>query len=272
MNAILFYVVNKFRLTGSTINAFEYYMAGLEHNKDLKLYLIDAKESIALDFVEIIENRCYTKDLADIFSLICIKKSELMRKKFDTVLVLDYHTIKETRGLLNAKKILVISEKHTDNKLYFYDKKLNNVTYYGEMPFHYRDVEYRMKCLFDRYKPLRSERLALYVNSPYNEDEEDILEKAKIHAGGRQILLKSKVKHEENLFEQFDRYLYYHANKWFDPHPRLFLECAFYGKDIFYMNEHFIKDGSYYRFLDVHRYGIKDRTLSKDDEIIRQLI
>jgi len=270
MNAILFYVVDKFRLTGSTINAFEYYFAGLEHNKDLKLFLIDAKDSIALDFADIMHNRYHLNDLN--FRIYTITKSEFMRKKFDTVLVLDYHTIKMTRGLINSNKILVISEKHTDDPEYFYDKKLNNVTYYGEMPFHYKDHDYKMKCLFHRFKALRSERIALYVNSPFNDDEEDIRKMAKNYAGGRPILLKSKVQHERNLFGQFDKYLYYHANKWFDPHPRLFLECAYYGKKMMYVNPHAVRDGSFYRYWDVSINGIKGRELSKDDEIIRQLI
>jgi hypothetical protein len=67
-------------------------------------------------------------------------------------------------------------------------------------------------------------------------------------------------------------YVYYHANKWFDPHPRLFLECTFYNKEIRYYNKYDIKDGSYYRYIDVMLRGIDDRTLSKDDEIVRQFI
>ena len=50
------------------------------------------------------------------------------------------------------------------------------------------------------------------------------------------IILKSG-NHLGNLFEKFDTYVYYHANKWFDPHPRLFRECKFYGKEIHYIND-----------------------------------
>lgn len=83
--------------------------------------------------------------------------------------------------------------------------------------------------------------------------------------------LKAK-KHKENLFENFTHYVYCHANKWFDPHPRLFLECTFYDKKIIYNNLFDIKDGSWYRYNDIIKNGIEGRTLTRDDEIIGQLI
>jgi hypothetical protein len=75
-----------------------------------------------------------------------------------------------------------------------------------------------------------------------------------------------------NLFEHFDAYIYYHANKWFDVHPRLFLECAFYNKDIHYFNKFNVKDGSYYRYHDLMKYGMEDRHLNEHDEIVKEFI
>ena len=139
------------------------------------------------------------------------------------------------------------------------------------MPFHYKDHEYRMKCLFGRYKtiPLNPES-GTYVNSPRNEDFLEV-QYALPHLP-RPFIFKSKTKPEENLFEKFTHYLYYHADKWFDPHPRLFLECAWYNKDITYRNPYNVKDGSWYRYKDLLKNGLNDRILTKDDEIIRQLI
>jgi len=46
MNAILFYVTPTFRLTGSTINAIEYFLAAYEHNPDIKLLLLNKDKSV----------------------------------------------------------------------------------------------------------------------------------------------------------------------------------------------------------------------------------
>lgn len=270
MNAILFYTFPILGLTGSLINAIEYFLKGYEINPELKLMLLNGTYESKTTVLNLIRDR-YNLDGIDGFesNIVNISRASIIREKFDTVLVLDYVTIRRTRGILNAKKIIVISEKHTDIPEYFFDKSLYNVTYYGEMPFHYRDVDYRMKCLFDRFKPLTNEQMGTYVSSPKNDDLSFILD---IKNLPEPFIIKSRVDPENCLFEKFTHFLYYHADKWFDPHPRLFLECKFYGKNISYINPNEIKDGSWYRYMDIEQNGIEDRTLSKNDEIIRQLI
>lgn len=250
---------------------FEYFLAAYEHNKDMKLVLINATKATLKKFINIIKDRYILDGIEDFEdNIIRINKSKLIRMRFDTVLVLDYNTIGHTLGLLAADKIIVISEKYTDK--YFYRKDIYNVTYYGEMPFHYRDEEYRMKCLFDRFKPLRKVKVGTYINSPRNDDDPvDFLSLSLLNTS-LPVIRKSKTKHEKNLFEQFTTYIYYHANKWFDPHPRLFLECKFYDKEIIYINPSDVRDGSYYRYKDIQKNGLRDRTLNKNDEIIRRLI
>jgi hypothetical protein len=271
-NAILFYATDTFRLTGSTINAIEYYLAAYEYNKDVKLVLSNASMSFRRKIWELIEDR-YKMDDYDWMKNITF--ASLPYTKFGTALVVDYMTIYKTRGLVNADKILVISEKYTDNPEYFYSKDLYNVEYYGEMPFHYKDHDYRMKCLFNRYKPLKEVKTGTYLNSPRNDNNiynlSRELGKEYIHLP-MPFIYKSKTKPEENLFEKFTDYVYYHANKWFDPHPRLFLECAFYDKSITYINQHEMKDGSWYRYNDIQKNGLHRRTLDATDEIIAQLI
>ena len=275
MNALLFYVTPTFRLTGSTINAIEYFLAVVEHNTDFRLILLNGNTPFKIKILKLMHERYVGIDANYLFkhNIKCINKSALPSKKFDTVLVLDYMTIAKTKGLINSKKLLVISEKYTEQEIYFYKKDLYNVEYYGEMPFHYRDHEYRMKCLFDKYKTLGKVKEGTYVNSPKNEGIlYDIVQSDDLINLPTPIIVKSKTKPEENLFEQFTHYLYYHANRWFDPHPRLFLECAFYDKKIIYHNLFDIRDGSWYRYKDIKENGIKNRTLNKKDEIVCQLI
>lgn len=272
MNAVIFYVTPTFRLTGSTINALEYFIEAHNHNKQIHLVLVNGTPRFKKNLKKLAKERYDGMGFFNgIFgNIISIRKSNMVAYKFETALVLDYMTIRETKGILNADKIIVISEKHTADPTYFYDKNLYNVEYYGEMPFHYKDHDYRMKCLFDMYKPLNKVREGTYINSPKN----DMLNLQLLNPYDLPVpyLFKSKTDPEENLFEQFTHYVYYHADKWFDPHPRLFLECKFYEKEMAYVNPMDRQDGSWYRWKDIQKNGLKDRTLSKDDDIIRQLI
>lgn len=279
MNYVLFYVVPAFRLTGSTINAIEYFLAGYEYNRKLKLILINSSLSFRKKIIKIIKERYILDGIEDFeTNILHLKKSDLPSLDLDTVLVLDYVTINQTKGIINPNKLLVISEKLTEVEEYFYNKSLYNVTYYGEMPFHYKDKKYRMKCLFSRYKALGDVQKGTYVNSPKNDNFyqrpynplNDVIDSF-LHLP-KPFIFKSKTKPEENLFEKFTDYLYYHADKWFDPHPRLFLECRFYNKCITYSNPHKVKDGSWYRFNDLQMNGLHNRTLNEEDEIIKQLI
>ena len=203
----------------------------------------------------------------------CLKRFDLPGIAFDKVLILDYVTIKEVKGIIRAKKILIISEKYTDNPEYFLSHSLYNVEYYGEMPFHYKDYQYRMKCLFKRYKKLENVQKGTFINAPRVEDFTEVMNNiGDLIYLPQPFIFKSKTKPEDNLFEQFTHYLYYHADKWFDPHPRLFLECRFYDKIMTYKNPYKVHDGSWHRWGDLYEKGLWQRTLSKDDEIIRQLI
>lgn len=273
MKAVLFFVVPTFRLTGSTINAIEYFLEGYDHNPDLMLYLINGTKAYRRKILKLIYDR-YVMDgkLNALHNIKCISKYDIPSQNFDTVLVVDYVTIGEIKGIIRARKILVISEKYTELPQYFLSKSLYNVEYFGEMPFHYKDHEYRMKCLFSRYRKLGKVERGTYVNSPRNNDlDMDAIREKYIHLPAP-FIFKSKTKPEENLFEKFTHYLYYHADTWFDPHPRLFLECRYYNKVITYVNPFRVKDGSWYRYDDLLNRGLYDRTLNVTDEIIRKLI
>lgn len=271
MNCIVFYNSNTHPLTGSLINAFEYFLCAYEYNREVKLILCEHDEKAMRRYCDIVDNRYDLSGIEDYKDNMILTNSRMDLYKMDlnSVLVLDFWTIHRIRGFIRPKKLTVISEKHTDDPRYFFKKSLHDdITYYGEMPFHYRDKKYRMKMLFNRYKPLKRVDEGIYVNSPLNNDYSflDTLDLPQ-----KPIIKKTHANHLDNMYEKFDTYLYYHANKWFDPHPRLFVESTFYNKEILYYNIFDIKDGSYYRYHDVMENGIEDRTLTKDDEIVRIL-
>lgn len=267
-SSILFYYWND-GLTGSTINLFEYFFTIYEQNKNIDLVFVDGGKEGIKYFIEIMYNRYNIKDLSGFeHNIRIVKRHKLLREKFENVLVLDYGTVHRVKSFISPKNLIVISEKNTDNPDFFFRKDLYNVTYYGEMPFHYKDKDYRMKFMFDRFKKLRKVKSAIYINSPKNDDFSFV---DTLPLPDKPIIYKSRG-HKDNLFEQFDTYVYYHANKWFDPHPKLFVECKFYDKEILYFNPQKIIDGSFYRYNDIMKNGINDRLLTKDDEIVRQFI
>ena len=269
-NVVLFYIYKPLQITGSTINAIEYFLAIFEHNADIKLVLINGDEVVRDMFINLAESRYDIGDLDYKDSIICLSKIKLVSQRFDKVLVLDFETIKETRDLLHAtNQLIVIQEKHTDKTEYTFDElNSKDIILYGEMPFQIKDIQYRMKMLFHRFKMLRSVTYAIYVNSPGNKDYSFL---KKLDLPNKPIIYKSRT-HLDNMFEQFDTYLYYHADTWFDPHPRLFHECYFYNKKVIYHNPKIIIDGSHYRHIDVNLHGLQGRILNKNDEIVRSFI
>jgi hypothetical protein len=263
-------------INGAIIDVFEYYFAILEHNKDVKLYLIDFDNQFKDYLINLMEERYYLDDLKWKENIVQIKRFNIVKYQFGRVLIIDYTTIKKLRGILKAKhldiitEITVISDLHTDNPEYMFRKDLYNVTYYGEMPFVYKDVQYQMKLLFDRFKPLGDVQEGYYIQAPGNKQANAL--PSILNLNRKFPIYFKQEKHMKNLFEHFTSYIYYHSNDYFDPHPRLPVESCFYKKQVMYYNQQKIKDGSYYRFKDLNDHGIKNRFLNKDDEIVRLFI
>jgi len=287
MNTVLIY--NNYPtvvINGSIINAFEYYFAALEHNSNMSLCLINFNRNYLEYLFKIVEDRYYLSDLNWKKNILLLDKNRnLIKHGFDKVLVLDYSTIKFTRYFIRAKNLIVLSEYYTDDPEYIYNKKQYNAKYWGEMPFVYKDYDYRMKMLFNRFKPLKKVKNNLFISfGPIIRKNTDIIEKQDIDEN-----IKNKIKkcgidqnkniffktdnHVDSFFEEFNEFLYIkRENSFFDTAPRIFVECCFYNKKIHYINDQEIKDGSYYRYNDILKKGYDNRTLTKEDEIIQQLI
>ena len=268
MNVLMFYNYDHPMINGSVINALEYFLAIYEHHRDFKLVLLNTKEETKQLFISMMEERYHLEDLEGYQkNIVCFPLKDVIHRHFDKVLVVDYSTIHKTRGLLNSDKILVICDDRTTDFNYLYSKKVNDVTYFGEMPFQHKDVQYRMKMLFNRYKPVTSKQ-ATYVHSPKNDDRSFI---DSIEFLPDQPIIFREPGHLNNLFSQFDTFVYYHAHTWFDPTPRLMHECYFYNKKIIYVNSFDLKDGSWHRFNDLLGSGLVDRYLDYNDPIVKEM-
>lgn len=274
MKAIIFCnYINK--INGAVIDSIEYYLAILENNKDFKFLIINYNNTFKKAITQIINERYFLDDLNWESNIVNLKKNELLRIKFDDVLILDYGTINKVRGLINLRnnksKIYILSDLKTDEKEFTIDKKAypnGCVNYYGEMPFVYKDFQYNMKFLFDRYKPLKKCDDKFFIHSPESVDYSFL----KSSGISKDLCVFKTGIHKNNLFELFNIFWYYHAAKWWDPRPRLMHESYFYEKAIIYTNIPKWKDGSYYRHKDLNDNGIKNRYLNKNDEIVKRLI
>lgn len=274
MNAVLFN--QNQRLVGSLIDAIEYYLYMFLYNKDNYLIFPGDNPEYKDMVLNLIKNRydIYPDNGYENNILTVSHKDLLTKFKFEKCLILDWGSIPRLKCRFRAKELIVISELFTEDKKFFFDKEKYHATYYSEMPFVYSDKFHNMKFLFEFYSKFEQKGDLIYINSPENDIQNDpnIQNYLMKNFPNKQILSKDRKKHKNNLFEHFDTYLYYHANKYFDPHPRLFHECFFYGKEIYFENPDEAKDGAYERYNDLMKNGLENRYFSKDDEVIRLFI
>ncbi len=267
-------------VTGSLFDAIEYYIFSIIN--DYPVYLVFLITScLTMDMRSFIEDILITRyNLSDV-EIDKIKKNiiYISRTSF-TVLLIDIYINKlfifdlvaalylKSKLFLKFRKLFYITEI-TDEQ-YDITSKYKDIIYVTEMPFCKVTVQYKLKFFFDIYRKFNKFDNCLYVNYPGGKIEEvkDIVTKY-----SKNILEKDHQTNEKTfqIHKFFDKYLYIKSPYWFDTHPRLFHESMFYGKNIYYENKLNIKDGSWYRYYDLMENGLTDRTLSKEDYLIREL-
>jgi hypothetical protein len=187
-------------------------------------------------------------------------------RKFKHLILLEYTTLENFKHILNSENIIIVSENTSES----YFLKRPNVTYYTEMLFCYKDVDYKIKSYFDIYKPITNFENRLYVNYPKGNIEE-VIDTVRKYSKDKEILDKER-NSNPNIHEEFSEFLYIKSPYWFDTHPRLFLECVYYHKPYYYENEYNIKDGSWYRYHEIKEEGIQNHILDENDEIFRTIL
>ena len=276
MEAVLFYnYVNN--VHGAVIDFIEYYLCILKYNKNIKLIIINYNKEFEKIIDDLIAEKYDLKGLNYKKNIKGLELNDIFRIKFRRLLIVDYGTIAKVKGFValadNKSKMIILSDLHTDDPKYVITKSLypkDSVLYYGEMPFVYKDIEYTHKFLFDNYKSKDAGDDAILLHVPESEDYSFIKDYPEIFSG-RKIIHKTH-KPKDDLFTLFNTFVYYHANKWFDPRPRLMHECAFYNKIIHYFNKPKCLDGSFYRYNDLLLNGLSNRYLDDKDEVIQHFI
>lgn len=244
------------KINGTLFDVIEYYLCLLEQHVDIKLIIIG--DSRFTDFYKIFEEKYYLKDLNWKANIIFLKsKSELIKYKFSQLLLFDYTTIDYCYDVLFYDEVYVITNK--------INRKLKKSIYFTELwnDFYY-DRKYIGKFLFSRYKNIEKFENNTFINFLADKKWNRIFY-------FENLIVKSN-RHEDGLFEKFDRYVYITDGSIFDCHPRMFHECYFYNKKIEYININNVRDGAYYRYNDLYKNGLCNRYLNKEDDIIKMFL
>ncbi len=283
-----------YRLNGAVIDAIEYFLYMKSIGIDIKLCVFNRFNKIYSPSIEEIHNLIEDRydlnfDYKD--DIIFYSRTwDFIKVKYNTVLIMDRAT-SEVFSLLNAKKVIFFhdySVKKDTDKLYKKMSTFDHVKIYHEMSFAITS-EYsqqtNLKMAFSLYKEVKESDKCYFMNM-LSKGNEDIIKNFVKETKDNVIITttdkslknirSSSVniydKHPKDFFSLFNTYVYVHDGLYFDPRPRMFHECAFYGKNIKYINEHNIKDGSWYRYNEILNASdaIEKRTLTSDDTIIRE--
>lgn len=265
-------------INGSIINALEYYFAIREYNKKIHLLFVNFTEDHKRHIIETIGTRFEGLPEGSCSNIFFIERREVLTKSFDRILVLDYSTMRDLKGLVNSKEYTIISERYTHEKKFFWNYPGKKIKYFNEMPFEYGDERYKMKMLFEYYPKISSSSDAIFISSPdlgiqkvenRSAIETKLIER--ICRADKDILFKAPL-HSQDLFSTFSELYYIKILNSWDCHPRLMHEATFYGKEVNYINDAGLKDGSYYRFRDLQESGLSGRSFLKTDPIIERFL
>ena len=268
---------------GYIIDSYEYFVAMKELGCNIKMGLLNSSSRQFSELSQIIDDR-YDLPKSYMDDIYPITKIDLMMEDYDNVLLpsANIDTLKHINQFIKQKNVYTILGQ---------DEQFDNVQIFNEFPFH-GDINYKMKFLLHRFKKLDYCESFAYTNfiNKLKFTELELQRAIDLLKTNQKLLVSVKnyqqipflkdykkyveviIGHPTNFFSLFDTYIYIHNGHYFDPSPRLFVESKFYNKDIIYINDYDIKDGSYYRYHDVMTNGINDRYFTKDDPLIQKFL
>jgi hypothetical protein len=244
-NAIIF---DAWMLNGALLDCLEYYLFARSIGKDISLVLLEHScFDIRKAITDIVSDRYLAPDDWEQGIQYWDSKTRLVTSKYENIVVFDYTTVEHVPIMRGEHIHILYDHEPSMKKLYNILGAHDHITIYNEMPFGTGE-QYFMKFAFPLYRKVG------YNTGTFIDKK-----------GGRQIKT-----HQKGLFDSFHTYHYVHDGT-FDRRPRMMLEAYFYQKEVLYHNPDETRDGSWYRWHDLRRNGIKHRWLTKNDEIMRKL-
>jgi len=147
INAVI-HVVLPF-INGGLFDAFEYYTGIYEHDKDIYLVYIKypgfnyTANNISPLMLKSIFHDKYNISLDVLNHVIFVKKpSELVRYKFNKVLILDNHTLYYIKSVLNMKECHIIIDPFNPSKTDYHKlASLSNYQCYSELSLYMKEQD-----------------------------------------------------------------------------------------------------------------------------------
>lgn len=273
---IIYFGYTQPHINGSVIDSFEYFYTLWGQDKSIKYIFVDASLSVLTFIHDFLKSR-YIINEDCLKNVIAVKKTLLMLNKFDKILVTDSQTMMLMKQTLPIQSL----EKHIltefNDPIYY----VKDAIFYNEMPDNsFGEVNYYTKMRFDILRKPKKQKNKLYVNMPKygtggkSSDKIHFLRKIQetidlYNLGG---YIDKGTGLNSNIFEEFSHYMYIKTLNWTDPRPRMFHECYYFNIPIIYYNKYNIKDGSYQRYYELMENGLENRHLTKDDQIIQNIL
>ncbi len=264
-------------INGSVINAIEYFITIYQSNTDITLLLIGKYDRI--NTIKLIISDRYNINLDCLDNIRVLRERDLPSYSCDKILCLDYGSLRSLSLCRYNKLYLIYNESRNPHYEEIYKKFI----------FDYKTIfyikqnskskkNYKLKIPFQLYKKhdIKDSLDYTYINLNSKGDIRDY--NHFIHNNKNIKILPKNLNgqfnsHPLNFFSLFNKFIYIHDGKYFDPCPRSFHEMKFYNKEIIYINKHSIKDGSNYMYDRVLNVDIENEDrLDETDIIIKEFL
>jgi hypothetical protein len=264
---ILYHFINNKWINGTLFYCFEYFVF-LNQYQDTEFWLFDITDKKLQYIKEIFKNK-YDFD-TELLSKIKRVNLKDFKKTHEKAIILDNRTYHNLRLFLSDTEVLW---QKTDNPSFNFsiDKTSEKDTLFGSYHFHKYEIEQHLQFHFDIYKPLRKTKNQIYISSLSIDKDKvvKILQTRGIFLDNK-IFFKDTTNHKENLFEEFNTFLYL-KNDSLDTNNRLIVESYYYNKNIILVDDK-QDDSSFQRLQELNEYGIEYFRLSLKNKLIQKYL
>jgi hypothetical protein len=269
--SIIYKILPNKKINGSLFYAFEYFKFIKDNFKDISIKLIIYNESSDnKNFYFSTFKDKYSGDLEndfkDIFFISGFVDLYNITKTNTKTVYFDVRSYEDTYAFMKSDLLVYVNQNVKNQKDGVSISKNKKLTKFGYYDYQNYDVKTPLKIYFDIHKKPRKTKKGIFVSSPLKISSEYLKHK--------DFRSKENNKNIENLFEKFDKFVYYHNGK--DTNNRLILECYYFGKDIEIIDDipgkPDIKDSIDYRFNDIKNGKIEKYRLTIEDPMIQEII
>lgn len=266
---ILYHFIKHKRINGTLFYAFEYFVF-LNKYKDTDLWLFDISDK-NLEYVKNIFKDRYNFDHKLLDKIKSVHLKDFIKYP-NKIIILDNRTYENLRKFFPKAKVLW---HKTDIKQYNYlDEKINpNDITFGSYHFQKYEVKQHLQFNWDIYPEIKTSTNKIFISklSMSNESALDILDSKNIFIDKSKIFIKNDSTHYNNLFEEFNTFIYIKNPHITDTNHRLLVESYYYNKNIILVDD-YKNDSVYIRFQELQKYGIDYFRLSTKNKMIEEYL